>query len=164
MERVDAKLDIKNYLAGSFKAEVNKAKKDYTDLMRSRIEVSPERLEKDFKQAIKDVAKPYEKLQLAFNAAVAQGKDEDEIYDLLINKGISEDVADMLIEGQAFPALIVYSDLEKQAERDIEAAESEEEAAKIEDRWYKKLDILDEFLDKYEGMTLDEVKKGALNG
>ena len=70
----------------------------------------------------------------------------------------------MIADGTAVPAELVYADLEKEMDRQIDAAKTDEEALKIEERWEKKLDILDNLMDKYGELSIEEINKGALDG
>ena len=155
--------DINNYLAGKFSGELAEAQKSYGSIMKAPVDVTEARLESDFKDAMKSIVKPYTKLKQAYDAAVAAGQDEGAVYESIAGK-TDEDVADMIADGTAVPAELVYADLEKEMDRQIDAAKTDEEALKIEERWEKKLDILDNLMDKYGELSIEEINKGALDG
>lgn len=162
MYEINPEKDIKTYLGRSFKLETGEARKAYSSLLSKPIDVTPERLEKAFKEGMLQLAKPYAKLERAYKAALEEGSDKDDLLDAIEAK-VSGDVVDMLEDGALLPAKLIYMDMSSQAEQAIEDAE-EKDKAKVEERWYKKLDALDDILYKYEDMTLEDIEKGALDG
>lgn len=157
---VSPQKDVTNFLGPAFQAQLREAKEDYKDLMTSRIPVTEGALDKRFLQAIKDVAKPYASLDKAVKAQVALGRSKEDIILAMMGKNIEKSVAQMLYEGKATPALIVYDDMLDTAKTEIEQLDNrpkEQQAAK--DRWQKKLSAIKEIATKYSKYSFEEIEE-----
>lgn len=157
---VSPQKDVTNFLGPAFQAQLREAKEDYKDLMTSRIPVTKGALDKRFLQAIKDIAKPYASLDKAVKAQVALGRSKEDIILAMMGKNIEKSVAQMLYEGKATPALIVYDDMLDTAKTEIEQLDNrpkEQQAAK--DRWQKKLSAIKEIATKYSKYSFEEIEE-----
>lgn len=158
---VNPEKDIKTFLARSFRYQTGEARKTYSQLMSKPVDVTPEKLESYFKKGMEEIVKPYSKLEKGYKAALENGSDKNNLLDDIADVA-GDDVANMLEDGELKPAQLIYRDLQSQADRAIENA-PEKDKQKVEDLWYKKLDMLDDLMDKYEDLTLEDIRR-AQNG
>lgn len=161
---LDPAKDIQNYLGGSFNRELSSIKDSYSSYLKGPTEVPLERLDKSFVNAMKDVAKPYRKLEQSVKASYSMGRTEDEVYDRLKNARVDEDAINAILDGEANPAMIVFTNLESEAQRQIDAEPDEAKKEKLEEMWDRKLDQLDSLLGKYEDISLEQLEQGELDG
>ena len=157
---VSPEKDVTNFLGPAFQAQLREAKEDYKDLMTSRIPVTKGALDKRFLQAIKDIAKPYASLDKAVKAQVALGRSKEDIIRAMMGKNVEKSVAQMLYEGKATPALIVYDNMLDTAKAEIKQLDNrpkEQQAA--EDRWQKKLSAIEEIATKYSKYSFEEIEE-----
>lgn len=157
---VSPEKDVTNFLGPAFQAQLREAKEDYKDLMTSRIPVTKGALDKRFLQAIKDIAKPYASLDKAVKAQVALGRSKEDIIRAMMGKNIEKSVAQMLYEGKATPALIVYDNMLDTAKTEIKQLDNRpKERQAAEDRWQKKLSAIEEIATKYSKYSFEEIEE-----
>lgn len=157
---VSPEKDVTNFLGPAFQAQLREAKEDYKDLMTSRIPVTKGALDKRFLQAIKDIAKPYASLDKAVKAQVALGRSKEDIIRAMMGKNIEKSVAQMLYEGKATPALIVYDNMLDTAKAEIKQLDNRpKERQAAEDRWQKKLSAIEEIATKYSKYSFEEIEE-----
>jgi hypothetical protein len=149
LNRLDVRKDVENYEGGAFTAELNKAKKGYTDLLKVDFAVDPSRVEDEFKKAIKDLAEPYTKLQLAVNAAREQGATKEQIRDSLKLGKVNNKAIAPLLNGKSPPIRLIISSLNQDINDDLMRDKSE----KAKDRARRNRGILRDLVQKYKDVT-----------
>lgn len=150
---LDPVRDLKNYGGQRFVSELNAARKDYTDLLKVDFDVKPERVEDEFREAIKDVAEPYTRLRLAVLAAKEQGKTIPEIVTALkLGRTPNKSIAAVL-NGDDPPITLIASDLTQ----DIRADLMKDSTPEVVARARKNLGLLTKLLEKYQGVTASQL-------
>lgn len=155
--KIDPMGDLEKYNYHKFDRETNDKKKAYKELMSAPWNVKPAKLEAAFEDAIKASIKPYEQLKRNYEAAIEQGASPDDVFLALKKNKAPSSMIDMLETGEVYPIDFVKQDFNKTMKSEIDAAKTEEDKDKIEARWEERLDVYDRMLDKYEGMTLEQL-------
>lgn len=158
---LDPSKDIKNFLGGSFNRELQQAKNGYSQWLTSPAKIAPEQLEKSFKGAMDDIAKPYKKLANAVKAGASMGKSEDELYARLKSANVSKEVIGSLLSNEMYPARVVYSDMKSLMKEQLDAELDDDKKDALADKWDVKMEMLQDILEKYEDLTLEQLEQGA---
>lgn len=152
---LDASSDIEKYGGHTFLRDVMEAKKPYLDLLKSDINVKPERVEDRFVNAIQEAAQPYKKLQLAIEAAKAQGKSSEEIRKSLRLGDVDKKSISSLLQGKSIPLSLVMGNIESDIKNDV-ATSDDKEAAMQRGRTNRAL--LRALRAKYSAKNLEDIE------
>lgn len=156
VNRLDVAKDIANYVGPGFTQDLAEAKKGYTDLLKVDFDVNPKRVEAKFAEAIKDLAEPYNKLQLAVNAAKEQGKSEREILESLKLGRVTNKAVASLMRGQSPTIGLLISDLRQDIKDDL----MRDKSGKAAERARRNMSILRDLIIKYKDTTAQEIVDG----
>lgn len=159
VNRFDAAKDIANYEGQAFNAELSKAKRGYTDLLKLDFDVDPKRVEQDFVSAIKDLAEPYQKLQLAVNAAKEQGKTTEQIVRAMKLGRVNNKAIGPILEGKSPPIALVISSLQQDLRDDV----YKEGGDKAVERARRNSAILRNLVLKYKDVTVSDLTNNGVS-
>jgi len=153
--------DIRSFLGRSFTWDLKKAKDNYAQWLTTPATITPTKLEKGFKDAMDDIAKPYKKLANAVNAGVSMGKTEDELYASLKSANVDKETIGSILEDEVYPARLVYSDMKSLMRKQLDNELDEDKRDALADKWDVKMEMLQDILEKYEDLTLEQLEQGA---
>lgn len=153
--------DIRSFLGRSFTWDLKKAKDNYAQWLTTPATITPTQLEKGFKDAMDDIAKPYKKLSNAVNAGVSMGKTEDELYASLKSANVDKETIGSILEDEVYPARLVYSDMKSLMRKQLDNELDEDKRDALADKWDVKMEMLQDILEKYEDLTLEQLEQGA---
>lgn len=155
--KFDVGKDIQTYLANGMKRDVTSARKTYMDILKSDVPVNKERITEAFADGMKELVKPYRKMEAAVEAAKAQGLGKTEIAIKMVNGGLSKEIAGMFYQGEAVPIALILGDPVQELKKQIaEAPENKQQ--ELIDRAAKKMEILSELFEQYEDVTLEDLE------
>ena len=150
--------DIQNYLGQGLNSDITKARKPYMDLMKSDIPIDEDRMDEQFRSHMKDLVKPYDKMVAAVDAAKAQGLSRREIGIKMINSKMNQDVIGMVLNNKPVPILMMLGDPEQTLIDNINKEDDPEKKEQLRQQAKEKMKIFSSLIQKYRGVTLDELR------
>jgi hypothetical protein len=156
--RFDVKENISSFIAGKAKDDITKAKSNYADLLKQNYDSDPQRLEKGFKDTLKEANDAYETLRSAVQAAKAQGVDNSELTKRLQAAGVSRQMASALRRDLPMNSSFVKSELDRDLKKDLIDSQKDPDArreARI--RFRKNNAIIRHMIGEYKHTDIEEL-------
>jgi hypothetical protein len=152
VNRFDVAKNIENYDGPKFQADLLKAKRGYSDMLKADFQVREDRVEDAFKGALKNVVEPYAFLKSAVAAAKAQGKSEADVIKSLKLGRVPSRAVRSIVNGESPSVGLILADIQEDIRRDMLRDPSEETSA----RAIRNRKMLEDLVKKYGSMTIDD--------
>lgn len=150
--------DIQNYLGREMNKDMTSARKPYTDLLKSNIIVNPDRIDTQFRDNMKKLVAPYDKMVAGIEAAKAQGMPEDQIAAKVFYSGIPKQVVGMVLAKQPIPFAMMMQNPQSALINAIKAEDDPVKKQKLIDQAPAKMEIFGKLIQKYADVTMDQLR------
>lgn len=156
--KFDVGADIQKYLGHKLNSDITQARQPYMELLKSNIPTKPDKIEDAFKEGLKDVVLPYEKMVAAVDAAKAQGLSDKEVRIRLLKSGLNQEVAGMVLANKPVPVLMMMGDPESTLIQQIQNENDPERKQKLIKQASEKMKVFGGLIKKYRTTTMEQLK------
>jgi hypothetical protein len=155
----NVKENISNFIAGKAKDDITKAKSNYADLLKQNYDSDPKRLEKGFKDTLKEASDSYETLRSAVQAAKAQGINNSELTKRLLAAGVSRQMASALKRDLPMKDSFVKAELDRDLKKDLIDSENDpDKRRQARIRFRKNTAIIRHLIGEYKHTDIEELE------